>query len=124
MEIIKRYFDNIYALLDMVIDTQSDAIERAVTVAADTLEQGGMIYAFGTGHSHMLAEELFYRAGGWSPPTKGVQRLSGPWLLGVAPFRSNAVALDRVAYPVCDLYVVPSMTAAFVHRSDVIYAWI
>ena len=61
MEIIKRYFDNIHALLEMVIDTQSDAIHRAVTAAADTLEQGGMIYAFGTGHSHMLAEELFYR---------------------------------------------------------------
>ena len=71
-----------------------------------------------------LREIAFRAAGGWSPLTKGVQRLSGPWLLGVAPFRSNAVALDRVAYPVCDLYVVPSMTAAFVHRSDVIYAWI
>ena len=26
--------------------------------------RGGTVHAFGTGHSHMLAEELFYRAGG------------------------------------------------------------
>jgi uncharacterized phosphosugar-binding protein len=31
---------------------------------ADALAGGGEIHAFGTGHSHMLAEELFYRAGG------------------------------------------------------------
>lgn len=64
MEITKRYFNNIHALLDTVLETQSDSMERAVTAVANTLEQGGMVYAFGTGHSHMLAEELFYRAGG------------------------------------------------------------
>ena len=64
MDMTKQYFDNIHALLDAVLDTQSDAIQRAVTAVADTLAQGGMVYAFGTGHSHMLAEELFYRAGG------------------------------------------------------------
>ena len=30
----------------------------------ETLEDGGLIYLFGTGHSHMLAEEGHYRAGG------------------------------------------------------------
>lgn len=64
MEIITSYFKNIHVLLDTVLKSQSDAIERAVASVANTLEQGGMVYAFGTGHSHMLAEELFYRAGG------------------------------------------------------------
>ena len=31
---------------------------------ADAIAAGGAIHAFGSGHSHMLAEELFYRAGG------------------------------------------------------------
>ena len=64
METTRRYINNIHTLLDTVLDTQSDAIHQAVTAVADTLSQGGMVYAFGTGHSHMLAEELFYRAGG------------------------------------------------------------
>ena len=88
MEIIKRYFDNIHALLEMVIDTQSDAIDRAVTAAADTLEQGGMIYAFGTGHSHMLAEELFYRAGGL---VKVYPILDEPLMLHANASRSSQV---------------------------------
>ena len=88
MEIIKRYFDNIHALLETVIDTQSDAIDRAVTIAADTLEQGGMIYAFGTGHSHMLAEELFYRAGGL---VKVYPILDEPLMLHANASRSSQV---------------------------------
>ena len=64
MDMIKQYFDNIHTLLGTVLDTQSAPIARAVKAVADTLERGGMVYAFGTGHSHMLAEELFYRAGG------------------------------------------------------------
>jgi uncharacterized phosphosugar-binding protein len=64
MDMIKQYFDNIHTLLGTVLDTQSDSIARAVKAVADTLERGGTVYAFGTGHSHMLAEELFYRAGG------------------------------------------------------------
>lgn len=29
-----------------------------------SVEQGGIIHILGTGHSHMIAEEVFYRAGG------------------------------------------------------------
>lgn len=64
MEITEKYISNIHRLLDRVLESQSEAIDRAVAAVADTLAQGGMVYAFGTGHSHMLAEELFYRAGG------------------------------------------------------------
>ena len=31
------------------------------------MKKGGLIYTFGTGHSHILAEEVFYRAGGFAP---------------------------------------------------------
>lgn len=43
---------------------QIENIEKAARAVADTLENGGRVHAFGTGHSHMLAEEIFYRAGG------------------------------------------------------------
>lgn len=39
-------------------------LRRAAEVVADALANGCTIHAFGTGHSHMLAEELYYRAGG------------------------------------------------------------
>lgn len=33
-------------------------------MVAAALAGGGVVHAFGTGHSHMIAEEAFYRAGG------------------------------------------------------------
>jgi uncharacterized phosphosugar-binding protein len=39
-------------------------IAAAAQLVADALEAGRTIHVFGTGHSHMLAEEMFYRAGG------------------------------------------------------------
>ncbi|MBD5133739.1 MAG: SIS domain-containing protein [Clostridiales bacterium] len=60
----KQYFSNAIDLLKKVSDTQSESIRQAVDAVSDTLKRDGMIFAFGTGHSHMLAEELFYRAGG------------------------------------------------------------
>lgn len=40
------------------------SIAKASELIADALISGGIIHTFGTGHSHLLAEELFYRAGG------------------------------------------------------------
>ncbi len=59
-----EYFQNLQKILERIIDEQGNNIERASRAVADTLENGGRIHAFGTGHSHMLAEEIFYRAGG------------------------------------------------------------
>ncbi len=62
-----EYLENAIALLKKIEETQSDAIEAAAQANAKTLEAGGLIYTFGTGHSHILAEEVFYRAGGFAP---------------------------------------------------------
>ena len=37
MEITKQYLTNIHTLLDTLMETQSDAIDRAVAAVADTL---------------------------------------------------------------------------------------
>jgi uncharacterized phosphosugar-binding protein len=50
--------------LDEVATTGWAAIEAAAAQIARTVAAGGLVHAFGTGHSHLLAEELFYRAGG------------------------------------------------------------
>jgi len=60
----KQYINNIQKLIAQVADTQMDAIDDAGKIIAETVMNKGFVYAFGTGHSHMMAEELFYRAGG------------------------------------------------------------
>ena len=60
----QAYLNTIKALLDQLADTQAETMEKAARALGDTLRQDGIIYLFGCGHSHMLAEEGFYRAGG------------------------------------------------------------
>jgi len=64
MSSIDRYFDNLKTLIARIHETQAEAMEAAARRIADCLKDGGMIYTFGTGHGHLLALELFYRAGG------------------------------------------------------------
>ncbi|MDA0314808.1 MAG: SIS domain-containing protein [Bacteroidetes bacterium] len=45
---------------------QEREIREAASYISNTLKNKGWIYACGTGHSHMLAEEVFYRAGGFA----------------------------------------------------------
>lgn len=58
------YISNIERLIREVKETQTNSLKQSAEIVAESLMADGMIYAFGTGHSHMLAEELFYRAGG------------------------------------------------------------
>lgn len=64
MSAVHAYFDNLTALLARTIETQQCAIETAAQRVAACMKAGGMVYTFGTGHGHLLALEIFYRAGG------------------------------------------------------------
>lgn len=44
--------------------TAAGALDRAADALADCMRRDGLIYIFGSGHSHMLAEEAHFRAGG------------------------------------------------------------
>ncbi|MEC9488688.1 MAG: SIS domain-containing protein [Halanaerobium sp.] len=63
----EKYFAEADGVLKKVRETQHDAINEAARLAADTIINGGLIHAFGTGHSHMIAEEAYFRAGGLLP---------------------------------------------------------
>ncbi|CAG7621430.1 sugar isomerase domain-containing protein [Leucobacter soli] len=58
------YLDRVEEILDDVRRTQWPRIRQAAALVAEAIAGGHEVHAFGTGHSHMLAEELFYRAGG------------------------------------------------------------
>lgn len=64
MEKPLEYLDNIIKVLEEIKVSELSQIEKCAEVFATALENGNNIFLFGTGHSHMLAEELFYRAGG------------------------------------------------------------
>ncbi len=60
----QSYLDECVRLLSTVRDEQGPAIHEAAELVAGAVSSGGLVHLFGTGHSHLLAEELFYRAGG------------------------------------------------------------
>ena len=58
------YLHTIESLLEGIVNSQEAALEAAARMVGDTLKDDGLVYLFGCGHSHIMAEEGFYRAGG------------------------------------------------------------
>jgi uncharacterized phosphosugar-binding protein len=67
MELFKSFCDIIRTKLDDILETQMDNLDRIADLMYDALTRGNVIHLFGTGHSHILAEECFFRAGGLVP---------------------------------------------------------
>ncbi|WP_042475844.1 sugar isomerase domain-containing protein [Bacillus ndiopicus] len=61
-----QYFKNIQQLLGK-IEQQEEQLKEVAEIIATKIAKGGIIQLFGAGHSFLLAEELFYRAGGLVP---------------------------------------------------------
>ena len=62
--LIDTYFEKNIAVLEKIKTTQKDKIVQAAEIAARTIIHDGIIYIFGCGHSHLIALDNFYRAGG------------------------------------------------------------
>ena len=56
-----RYLDAARALLTRLADTQDGPLDRAADICAAAIGGGGLVHAFGTGHSRIPVEELFPR---------------------------------------------------------------
>lgn len=59
-----KFVDAMQAVLQRIVDTQMENIERAGALIAEAIANDGLVYTFGTGHSHVVAEEVSLRAGG------------------------------------------------------------
>ena len=64
MSAYEKYYTVACEQLEKVFTAQRAAIEQASAWLGEALANDRWLYAFGTGHSHILAEEIFYRAGG------------------------------------------------------------
>lgn len=64
---MKKYLEYIKAnqqIIEKIATEGAENIEKSAQLFSDALINNRKIFLFGTGHSHMLSEELFYRAGG------------------------------------------------------------
>lgn len=65
--VVVRFAERVQAMVNDAAGTQLEKIEGAAALVARTVEAGGLVHTFGTGHSHLLAEEIYSRAGGLLP---------------------------------------------------------
>ncbi len=59
-----NYCEKIIDILNEIKTTQKDKILLAADMVAETIQNDGIIYIFGCGHSHLIGLDCFYRAGG------------------------------------------------------------
>lgn len=109
-----RYLDAVTRQIEDAVTTQADALERAAHLVSQALAVDRFLFAFGTGHSHMLAEEIFYRAGGLA---RAAAILDPPLMLHQGAAASSrqeqqtgyaATLLDRYPVTAGDVLVIAS----------------
>lgn len=64
---MKEFKNQVIDLLEIVEKEESSKIKLVAAHLFDSIVNNGLIQVFATGHSHMFAEEMFYRAGGLVP---------------------------------------------------------
>ena len=61
---VSRYQQVLNEVFGRIAETQLQALTTAGTWVADRIASGNLIYTLGSGHSLLIAAELYYRAGG------------------------------------------------------------
>lgn len=101
-----KYFEEVENVIHNVMNSQGEHIEDAAKIVADSLAQDGMLYVFGCGHSHMIGEDLFYRAGGTVPVCA---MLDGDLMLHEGAVKSSHYEkMSGLARPIFERYGITS----------------
>jgi uncharacterized phosphosugar-binding protein len=82
------YLDRVATMLESLRHEQLERIQEAAGIVAAALRRDAIVHVFGTGHSHVLAEEALYRAGGLA----AVNAILDPGLM----LRDGALASTRL----------------------------
>ena len=61
---MKEYLDNVTGILNKIEAEEGAALSAASDAVADAIAADRLVYVFGCGHSHLVALDTFYRAGG------------------------------------------------------------
>ncbi len=65
-DLIKGYASNINLILKKILTQEQDKFIKCAKLIKNSYKKGGQLYIFGTGHSRLLGEESFHRAGGFA----------------------------------------------------------
>jgi uncharacterized phosphosugar-binding protein len=63
-EVARKYRDHVVQVLDRIVSEQATMLDAARDAVAAALSTDRLIYVTGSGHSHLIAAEAFFRAGG------------------------------------------------------------
>lgn len=94
----ERYLDAVDDLLRRARDANRSSIPAAAATIADVIAADGIVRAFGSGHSEILARELFDRAGGLVP-IDVIQDPSGGKAEKVAGYAATLLHEDQLRPP-------------------------
>lgn len=106
------YFSDLIARLASLKDALAEPMARAEDAIVETARRDGLVYVFGTGHSHMLAEEVHFRAGGLAltvPILATATMLHGGAVMGTAYER-----MEGIVGPIMDRYPIGPDDVLFV----------
>lgn len=99
-----RYLDEVIERLRAIKTDLRLPIQRAAALIVDAARMDGRLFVFGTGHSHILAEEVHYRAGGLAMT---VPILSSPTMLHEGAVAGTVYErLEGVVHPILDRYTI------------------
>jgi uncharacterized phosphosugar-binding protein len=105
---MERYYEQFFeAVLDMlgeIRQTQGPQIKQAAEIVSSSIAQDGLLHAVGVGHSHCLAEEIFWRAGTLVP----IHAILEPSMIGTTEVTKSArmEKLEGVGPIICDYHKV------------------
>lgn len=99
-----RYLSGLIARLEALRATLADPMAQAAEAIVRAARKDGRLFVFGTGHSHMLSEEVHYRAGGLAIT---VPILSGPTMLHEGAVAGTAYErMEGIVRPIFDRYTI------------------
>jgi uncharacterized phosphosugar-binding protein len=100
----QTYLTQLSERIGALFAANSEAIAQAAAAVEATARDDGLVYIFGTGHSHLLAEEAHYRAGGLA--------LTVPILATATKLHEGAIAstaferMSGIVGPIFDRYPI------------------
>ena len=61
---MSEYLEKITECLERIETEEQESLQKTAQLVAQTIKNGGLIFTFGCGHSHLPGLDAFYRAGG------------------------------------------------------------
>jgi uncharacterized phosphosugar-binding protein len=114
--IADAYLSDLIARLVALKGSLAEPIRRAEDAIMETAKHDGLVYVFGTGHSHMLAEEVHFRAGGLALT---VPILAAPTMLHDGAVASTAYErMEGIVGPIMDRYPIGANDVLFVSSNS------